>query len=177
MKHFIFGLIFIFLCDSYSYAQICIENEENNVINDLLYKMIDGERFVKLNKTIVYFDLKQNCNLDKRFIGNYKTNKLIDNLMDNRLESRLIDSTKINKIIGIRLVFNDTINYNNTDYLSNNIIGTLSISRISFNKAFNSGYFYYSVYCGEECGWGYLVEIKKVKGNWIIAKYINGYVS
>jgi hypothetical protein len=177
MKHIIAGLIVFSLLARISYSQTPAEAEEIKVINDLLYIMTDAERLIKFNKTIVYFDLKMDCNLNGTIHGDYKTNKLIKRLKNNVIDTRLIDSTQIVKNKDIQLVFNKIVDYEHMDYLSNKIIGTLKVSRVSFNKSLNIGYLYYSLYCGGDCGWGNLVKIEKIKGTWTITKYLISYVA
>jgi hypothetical protein len=177
MKHIISGLIVFSLFVRFSYSQTPSEAEEIRVINDLLYIMTDAERLIKLNKTIVYFDVKMECNLKGTIHGDYKTNKLIKKLKNNVIGTRLIDSTQIVDYKDIQLVFNKIIDYEHIDYLSSKIIGTLKVSRVSFNKSLNIGYLYYSLYCGGDCGWGNLVKIEKIKGTWTITKYLISYVA
>ena len=90
---------------------------------------------------------------------------------------RLTLSLKIEKLSKIEIVFEDNGDYSLQKYSSNKVIGTLNISRISFNKSLTVGYFYYSIYCGGECGWGDLIKIKKKNGRWIIVDYLISWVS
>jgi hypothetical protein len=148
-----------------------------------LYKLIDGERLSTSNKTdtslVVYFKTRLLCDLDKNhsFKGNYKSNALIKMLENNNLGERLIDSTKIEELDGIKIFFENNIDYSLEKYNSEKVIGTIDISRISFNKSMTIGYFYYIVYCGEDCGWGDLIKIEKNNGRWIIIKYLISWVS
>ena len=159
------------------------ENEEINVINQFFYKLIDGERLSAFNKTdsslIVYFQTRQMCNLDKDqlFEGDYKSNELLKRLENNYLGERVVDSTKIERFDKIKIVFEDKLDYSIEKYESDKIIGTLNISRISFNKTLTVGYFYYDVYCGGDCGWGALMKIKKKNGIWEITKYLLSWIS
>jgi hypothetical protein len=159
------------------------ENEEIKVINQFLFKLVDGERLSAINKSdsslIVYFQTGQMCNLDKDplFKGDYKSNKLLKRLKNNYLGERVIDSTKIERFDKIKIVFENKLDYSIEKYESDKIIGTINISRISFNKTLTIGYFYYDVYCGEDCGWGDLIKIEKKNGIWEITDYLISWIS
>ena len=159
------------------------ENEEIKVINHFLYKLIDGERLTAINKTdsslIVYFQTRQSCNLDKEPMlkGDYKSNELLKKLENNNLGERVLDSSKIAKLDKIKIVFENNLDYSIEKYGSDKIIGTIDISRISFNKTLTIGYFYYEVYCGGDCGWGELIKIEKEKETWKIVDSLISWVS
>lgn len=159
------------------------ENEEVNVINQFFYKLIEADRLSTFNKSdsslIVYFNTKLDCNLDKDPLlnGDYKSNKLLKRLEANNLGERIVDSLKIEKFNKIKIVFEDKGEYSLHKYSSDKVIGTFNISRISFNKSMTVGYFYFSIYCGGECGWGDLIKIRKKKGNWEIVDYLFSWVS
>ena len=159
------------------------ETEEIKVINQFLFKIIGGERLSDFNKTdkplLLYFQTKLECNLDidASFKGEYKSNKLLRNIENNKLGTRIIDSTEIETIERIKIKFENSRNYTTEEKDSEQVIGTLSISRISFNKSLKIGYFYYSIYCGEDCGWGALVKIEKKNGVWEIIDYLTSWTS
>lgn len=158
------------------------EEEENKVINQFFRKFIGGD---SLNATsnqdslkFIYFNTRLGCNLDKSsFKGNYKPNRLLRELENNQLGVREIDSTKIERLNNVKIIFEDKVDYSFENYESDNVIGTFDISRVSFNKSFTIGYFYVSVYCGGECGWGNLIKIKRKKENWVIVDYLVSWVS
>ena len=158
------------------------EEEEIKVVNQLFYKFIQGDNMISSSSLdrvkIVYFNTKLDCNLGNTiFNGNYKPNHLLKKLENNLLGVRQIDSTKINRFNNVKIFFEDNRNYSIVNYIPDNIIGTLNISRISFNKSLSVGYFYVSIYCGGECGWGNLMKIKMKNGKWIIVDYLSSYIS
>ena len=157
------------------------ENEEIKVINQFLYKLIDAERLSKFNEKdsslTLYFHTGLDCNLNKAFRGDYKRNKLLKRLENYNLGSRFIDSTKIEKLKNINIIFGRKDMYPLEKYDSKEVIGTVSFSRISFNKSQTIGYFYYDVYCGEDCGWSDLIKIKKINGTWTIINYLCSWIS
>lgn len=158
------------------------EEEENKVINQFFCKFIGRDSLNVANNLdslqIVYFNTRLGCNLDNSsFKGDYKPNRLLRRLENNQLGFREIDSTKIEKLNNVKILFEDKVDYSLENYESDNVIGTFDISRVSFNKSLTVGYFYVSVYCGLECGWGNLIKIKKKKGNWVIVDYLVSWVS
>ncbi|MCD6113083.1 MAG: hypothetical protein J7J86_07435 [Bacteroidales bacterium] len=159
------------------------ENEEIKVINQFLSKLIEADRLSSLNKTdsslIVYFQTNLICNLEKDplFKGDYKSNKLLKRLENNYLGERIIDTTKVDRINKIKFLFENKQSCLKNKYDSDIVIGTLNISRISFNKSLTIGYFYYTVYCGEDCGWGDLLRIEKKNGIWEITDYLISWIS
>jgi hypothetical protein len=159
------------------------ETEEIKAINQFLFKIIDGERLSAINKTdkplLVYFQTKLECNLDKEasLKGEYKSNRLLRNIENNKLGTRIIDSTKIEKIDRIEIKFENIRNFATEENDLEQVIGTVSISRISFNKSLKKGFFYYNIYCGEDCGWGALVKIQKKNGVWEIIDYLSSWTS
>ena len=159
------------------------ENEEIKVINQFLYKLIHSEGLSAINKSdnsqILYFHTRQMCNLDKEPLlkGDYKSNELIKRLENNYLGERALDSTKINTVDKIRIVFENNLDHSIEKYESDKIIKTINISRISFNKTLTIGYFYYDIYCGEDCGWGDLIKIEKKNGIWEITDFLRSWVS
>lgn len=175
-------IIFPFLI--FAQAKDKSDNEEIIVINQLLDRLIDGEKFRKLNKNtddtlIIYFNPMLYSSLDKDplFHNGYRTNALIKKLENYRLTKRLINTDQIKSLQGIKILFENKPYCNISKDLSDRIIGNLDISRVSFNKKMTVGYFYYSVYCGEDCGWGDLIKIKKKNGVWEITKYLSSWVS
>ena len=187
MRTYIIGLILsliIFPFSIFAQTNDKYDKEEISVVNQFLDRLIDGERFRKLNKNaddtlIIYFNPTLQSSLDKNplFDRDYKTNELIKNLENNRLAKRVIDTVQIKNLQGIKILFESEPDYNTSKYLSDKVIGNLDISRVSFNKEMTVGYFYYSVYCGEDCGWGDLIKIEKKNGVWEITKYISSWVS
>ena len=159
------------------------EKEEMNVINSFLYRIIDfkGNKLDTNNKkdtSIIYFDKRQECILNPTFYnGSYKNITYIKRLENNYLGESLIDDSKIKKTSKIKLIFEDVADYNLDKYEKEGVIGTFSISRISFNKNFTTGYFYFRIYCGEECGWGGLVKAVKTKKSWTVGKYLSIWVN
>ena len=146
------------------------EEEENKVINQFFRKFIVGDSMNAAynldSLLILYFDTRLGCNLDNYFFkGDYKKNRLLRKLENNQLGVREIDSTKIERLNNVKMLFDDKGDYSIDKYELENVIGTFSISRVSFNNSLTVGYFYVSVYCGGECGWGNLIKIKKKKGN------------
>jgi len=149
--------------------------EEIKVINQFVYKLIDAERlstFNKTDKTLMYiFDTRLICDLEKTTFLNYKTNSLINKLKGRGIIDRNIDSTSIQKFEKACFIFinndSDATKIRNTV----NIAGRLNLSRISFNKSFTAGYFFYSVSIDSSSGWGGLMRIEKRKGKW---KYMGG---
>ena len=53
----------------------------------------------------------------------------------------------------------------------------LLISRISFNQTFDLGYMNYQIYCGEGCFWSNNIEIKRIKGQWVISRLLSGNIA
>jgi len=158
------------------------ENEEIKVINQFFYKFIGGDNLSVSNNLdslhVIYFDTRLDCNLDNTtFKGDYKSNRLLEKLENNHLRVREIDSTKIKRLSNVKILFEDNGNYSIAKYDLDNVIGTFSISRISFNKSLTVGYFYFSVYCGEECGRGDLIKIKKKNGIWVVVDYLSSWTS
>lgn len=159
------------------------ENEEIKVINQFIYELIDADRLISFNKSdsflIVYFNTDLGCNLDKNplFQGEYKTNDLIKRLEKKSLGERVLDTSKIARLNNVKIVFEDKSDYSIEKYDSGNVIGTLNFSRISFNKNITIGYFYYDIYCGEDCGHGALIKIEKKNGKWKIIEYLISWVS
>lgn len=158
------------------------EEEETKVINQFFHKFIGADSLIAANKPdslqIVYFNTRLGCNLDNPlFKGAYKPNRLLRRLEKNHLGVRKIDSIKIDRLNNVKILFEDKVDYSSENYESSNVIGTFNISRVSFNKSFTTGYFYVSVYCGGECGWGDLIKIKKKKGNWVIVDYLVSWIS
>lgn len=157
------------------------ENEEIKVINQFLYKLIDAERLSKFNDTgkplILYFHTGLDCNLNESYKGDYKRNRLLIQLEIGNLGRRFIDSTKIEKLNNVNIILGRKNMYPKEKYDSKRVIGTISFSRTSFNKSLTTGYFYYDVYCGEDCGHGALIRIKKNNGAWIIDDYISMWIS
>jgi hypothetical protein len=153
------------------------ELEEIEVINQLLYKVVDAERLSKFipsdSSLVLYFHTGLDCNLDNRFKGEYKRNRLLKKLENNNLSRRFIDSNKIVKFRRLKIIFGRKNMYPIEKYDSNKIIGTINFSRISFNASLNKGYFYYEVYCGEDCGGKELLKIKKKNGVWKITDYLS----
>jgi len=150
-------------------------DEEVKAINHFVYKLIDAERlssFNKTNKPLMYiFDTRLICDLEKTNLISYKPNYLISKLKRRGINDRNIDSTSIRKFDKARFIFinNDSVaaKIRNTE----NIAGSLSLSRISFNTSFTRGYFFYSVSIDNSSGWGGLMRIEKRNGKW---KYIGG---
>jgi len=182
LKVLIWALLFSFPFVAFGQMAREYEEEEIKVINQFFYKFIESDSLIassNLDKVqIVYFNTKLDCNLGNPiFKGNYKPNRLLKKLENNLLGIREIDSTKINRFNNVKIFFEDNRDYSIVNYIPDNVIGTLSISRISFNKSLTVGYFYVSVYCGGECGWGNLIKIKKKNGNWIIVDYLSSYIS
>ncbi|MDE5419745.1 hypothetical protein L3049_17260 [Labilibaculum sp. DW002] len=157
------------------------ENEEIKVINQFLYKLIDAERLSKYNETdkplTLYFHTGLDCDLNKSHKKEYKRNILLKQLDNSNLGRRFIDSTKIEKLKNVDIIFGRKNMYPKEKYNSKRVIGTISFSRTSFNKSLTTGYFYYDVYCGEDCGHGALIRIKKNNGAWIIDDYISMWIS
>lgn len=157
------------------------EKEEIAVFNQFLYKLIDAERLSKFNKTdsslVLYFQTGLDCNLKQSYKGEYKPNKLLQQLEDYNMNIRFIDSTRIAKLENVEFIFGRTNMYPIEKYDSIRVIGTISFSRVSFNKTLTEGYFYYDVYCGEDCGWGDLIKIKKRNGTWEISESLSSWVS
>ena len=182
-KTFILILLSVLPVSLMGQTTVQYRNEEVKVINQLLYQIIDGERIQSFNKTdstlVIYFNTTLQSGLDKDPLlnGNYKSNALIKKLNGVGLPPRRIVTSKIERIKGLEIIFEESPNDTDLKYSSNRIIGTLDISRISFNKELTKGYFYYSVYCGEDCGWGGLLEIEKKNETWEITKYLYSWVS
>ena len=157
------------------------ESEEIKVINQFLYKLADAARLSKFNNTdkplILYFHTGLRCSLNKSYEGDYKRNRLLKQLENCNLGRRFIDSTKIEKLNNVNIIFGRKNMYPMEKYDSERVIGTISFSRTSFNKSLTTGYFYYRVYCGEDCGHGALIKIKKKNGTWIIDDYISMWIS
>jgi hypothetical protein len=174
-------IIFFFPILSFGQVESDYEKEEVKVINQFLYKLIDAERLSSFNKSdsslVIYFQTRLSCNLDKAFKDEYKANKLLRKLENDNLGSRRIDQTKIDSFDKIKIVFENKAEFDLEKYEADNVIGTLTISRISFNKSMTVGYFYYDVYCGMECGWSDLIKIEKKNGKWIIVKYLASWIS
>ena len=149
--------------------------EEIKAINQFVYKLIDAERlstFNKTNKPLMYiFDTRLICDLEKTTFLNYKANSLINKLKRREIIDRNIDSTSIRKFEKAKFIFinNDSVAQKIRN--SENIAGTLRLSRISFNKSFTKGYFFYSVSIDSSSGWGGLMRIEKRNGKW---KYMGG---
>lgn len=157
------------------------ESEEAKVISHFLYKLSDAERLSKFNDTekplILYFYTGLGCNLDNSYKGEYRCNRLLKELENRKQGRRFIDSTKIEVLNDIDIIFGRKDMYTKGNYESKRVIGTISFSKVSLNKSFTKGYFYYDVYCGEDCGHGGLIRIKKKKGTWIINNYISMWIS
>ncbi len=183
--HKILTLIFLFYFPFglFGKKNLEYENEEIKVINQFLHKLIDLERLDSIGKTdgsmIVFFQTRLLCNLDKQpsYKGDYKTNELLKRLENNYLGERIIDSMTVNRIDKIKFVSESNAKFSVDKYDSNQIIRTINVSRISFNKAMTIGYFYYNVFCGEDCGWGDLIKIKKKNGIWEITDYLVSWIS
>ena len=58
-----------------------------------------------------------------------------------------------------------------------NEIGYLFISRIVFNRNFTKGYLYFNFICGDGCGWGENIEIKKINGKWKRTESFSGGIA
>ena len=150
-------------------------NEEVKAINQFVYKLIDAERLSTFNKTnepLMYiFDTRLICDLEKTTIISYKANYLINKLKRRGIIDRNIDSTSIRKFDKARFIFinNDSVVSKIKDTVI--IAGRLNLSRISFNKSFTTGYFFYSVSIDSSSGWGGLMRIEKRNGKW---KYMGG---
>ena len=146
--------------------------EEVKAINQLVYKLIDAERlssFNKTNKPLIYiFDIRLICDLEKSNILSYKTNYLIKKLKRKGLVDRNIDSTSIRKFEKVKFIFIDNDSVISRIKESENYSGSLSLSRISFNKSLSVGYLFYSVYIDSSFGWGGLMRIEKRNGRWKI---------
>jgi len=146
--------------------------EEVMAINQLVYKLIDAERlssFNKTNKPLIYiFDIRLICDLEKSNFLSYKTNYLIKKLRRKGIVDRNIDSTSIRKFEKVKFIFIDNDSVISRIKESENYSGSLSLSRISFNKSLSVGYLFYSVYIDSSSGWGGLMRIEKRNGRWKI---------
>jgi hypothetical protein len=157
------------------------EKEEIKVVNHFLGSLINIERLNSIKDSdssfILFLNRELICDLDKNslFENEYKPNRLLINLYHNGLGQRIIDSLEIKKLKNVKIYFNYNREYNLDEYNHHKVIGEITISRISFNKSLTLGYFYYQIYCGEDCGWGALVRIDKKKGIWKTTKYLEGY--
>ena len=143
---------------------------------------IDGNKIDTVNSDdslIVYFDKKLKSNLENitLYDGNYKQNIYISRLKNNYLGEIIIDDSKINKLGKIKLIFEDKVDYSLEKYDLKGVIGTFNMSRISFDRNLTTGYFYFRVYCGEDCGWGGLVKVVKKNKSWTIGKYLTLFVN
>ena len=133
MRTYIIGLILsliIFPFSIFAQTNDKYDKEEISVVNQFLDRLIDGERFRKLNKNaddtlIIYFNPTLQSSLDKNplFDRDYKTNELIKNLENNRLAKRVIDTVQIKNLQGIKILFESEPDYNTSKYLSDKVIG------------------------------------------------------
>ncbi|GGF50753.1 hypothetical protein [Echinicola rosea] len=46
------------------------------------------------------------------------------------------------------------------------VVATLTFSRVVFNQGKNQACYYYKEYCGRNCGYGYLVFVERINGEW-----------
>ena len=53
----------------------------------------------------------------------------------------------------------------------------LGISRIVFNRNFDTGYLSYGFFCGPSCAWSDNIEIKKIDGKWKITEKFSGGIA
>jgi hypothetical protein len=157
------------------------KKEEINVINSLLSEIIniDGNKLNPVDTSTIYFDKRLKSNLEKTTLnnGNYKQNTYIRRLRNNNLGEITIDDSKIKRLTNIRFIFEKNPDHSLDKYDLKGVLGTFSMSRISFDKDFTIGYFYFQVYCGEDCGWGGLVKVVKRNNGWKIGKYLSLYVN
>ena len=159
------------------------EKEEINVVNQFLSRLLQNARLETLYDSdsilILFFKPELICELDQNplFIKEYKSNRFLKNIEHEGLGQRIIDSLEIRKLDHIKIVFKYNKEYNLEEFNHHKVLGELAISRISFNKSLKIGYFYYQTFCGEDCGWGGLVKIKKKHGIWKITKYLISYIS
>lgn len=61
--------------------------------------------------------------------------------------------------------------------LKQNEFGYLYVSRILFNRSYDTGYLSFSFYCGEGCAWDNNIEIVKINGRWKISRYFSGGIA
>lgn len=157
------------------------EKEEILVINQLLYRVIEANTMRANNKIdsslLLYFHTGLTCNLAEEYQRDNGRGKLWRQLKNCNLKRRFIDSTKIKRIDKIEIIFGRRNMYTVEKYNSDRVIGTIHFSRINFNKLLSKGYLYYQVYCGEDCGWGEFLKIRKKNGIWIVDQYLSSWVS
>ena len=188
MKHlsFFIGIFLVILIPQNLYSQIVTNDnynkEETAVINTFLYKIIDADRLWQFHKDkgpmILYFDTKLACNQWSfdNIKKEYAKSQILRRLNKSGISDRIVDSLSIKNLKNILIRFDCKGTIVDKIEKNKSIIGEVSFSRVSFNLKRTFGYFYYSFYCGEDCGWGGIVRIIKKNGKWEISKYLSIYV-
>jgi hypothetical protein len=53
----------------------------------------------------------------------------------------------------------------------------LQFSNIAFNRERSRALIYFDWHCGNLCGFGNMVLLKKTKGGWVVEDYLGGWIS
>lgn len=127
--------------------------------------------------------------IDDNVRGFYLDNKLKNPLKDFEMPTDTLSFSKsykfdISRIDTKKHEFKYRSAFPENDYLiweeknyNYHLSGEISVSRIIFDKFKERGFFNCSYICGMKAGMGYYVYIKKDKGNWVIDKIENIWIS
>jgi len=120
--------------------------------------LIIFNRTSSLNSILTEKGFKQNFEVDTTW--RYLAIKLVDSIQYTK-------KINLSEIIETgRYELESPNNYEKKE--GERIIGAITFSRVAFNDDLNKGCFYYSFYCGNECGEGVMFFVKKEDGKWII---------
>lgn len=197
-KLFISLLILISVVSCRSYESEEYIKNENEAINDLISEMTNLKEMSKLNKwkkkpnLYIFSELDNKANwikepkgyiissngVDlpketikknkkeylKKLKNHRRTKKLFAPLYKGKMKRRKLDYIFKNDSLNIKLsnVRMEQIKDDDFEYLS--------ISRISFDNKFTTGYLYFQFYCGICCSWNNPIEIKKINNKWTITE-------
>jgi len=189
----IFLIVFSFYgCKNYNSKEY-IENE-NIVIKEIIPQLIQFDNGANWNK----LDTKPKVFLSEKLFVVYKPKVNHEDIyrQSEKEEKRLkkIKETEMKNFrpFALNLIKERKLKYKieypnlKIEYVEENVkikkfkeneYGHLVISRIIFNKNFDTGYLAYSFFCGTACAWGYTVEIKKINGKWEITETYSGGIA
>lgn len=165
--------------------------EENKAIADLIPVMTEADFMLAHRKfgdkkpvLFVLDDLDNKLGFDSSANIPDDDRKLLAPLIKSKMAIRKISKKDIKQNYWFDVAFLSEKDYktNHEDSIienvnKNSIIGYLWISRVVLFNDYKTGYISFAFYCGEDCYWDSLYEIRKVNGNWVKSRSICGGIA
>ena len=199
-KYLILSIFFLSVISCRKYESREYFENENNAIIDIIPELIDLNYMIKSRdkkelKLIVNreLDIKNISFIEEKF-DYYSTLKEKDSLKDIIKREKngfkpFTDKKLLKRDLRIQIKYDDLEivikSFENKKLFetfqkkskNENILGCLIISRIIFDKKYESGYMTFGFYCGDGCFWSNNIQIKKINEKWIISERFAGGIA